>query len=315
VITELTDEAREFGRLAHRAVESAGGDTLVQRAEAEPHRRGELVDAVLAELGASDLDPTNDADELEAAAALCRTFGSWALPYPLAEVLCRPRDYGDGLIVVGDGSPAAALSGLEGRWIATTLDGRRAVATVHDRDIPPRKSAFVADLELDLLDDAGDPLDAARVLVLQTWTLLGMLDRALALAVGYVNDRQQFGQPLARFQGVQFQLTDAEVERIGAEEVAKYALWSIETARPAALVDALAARLLMIEAADVVFRITHQLHGAIGFCDETTLSWISRYSQPLRRLPFGLGGTRRELTDRSGRAGLDGLFDADGAAR
>ena len=41
-----------------------------------------------------------------------------------------------------------------------------------------------------------------------------------------------------------------------------------------------------IEAAEVVFRVCHQLHGAVGFCDETTLSWLSRYSQPLRRLPL-----------------------------
>ena len=63
-----------------------------------------------------------------------------------------------------------------------------------------------------------------------------------------------------------------------------------------------------IEAAEVVFRVCHQLHGAVGFCDETTLSWLSRYSQPLRRLPFGLSGTRDQLTRRIGRRGLTGLF-------
>ena len=96
----------------------------------------------------------------------------------------------------------------------------------------------------------------------------------------YVLDRQQFGQPLAAFQGVQFQLTDAEVERAGLEELAKYALWSIEAGRPEAADDALALRLAAIEAAEIVFRVAHQLHGAIGFCDETTLSWLSRYSRP-----------------------------------
>ena len=33
-----------------------------------------------------------------------------------------------------------------------------------------------------------------------------------------------------------------------------------------------------------MFRVAHQLHGAIGFCDEVPLSWLSRYSQPFRRL-------------------------------
>ena len=78
--------------------------------------------------------------------------------------------------------------------------------------------------------------------------------------------------------------------------------------RPEALDDALALRMAAIEAAEVVFRVCHQLHGAVGFCDETTLSWLSRYSQPLRRLPLGLSATRDHLTRRLGRRGLTGLF-------
>jgi hypothetical protein len=67
-----------------------------------------------------------------------------------------------------------------------------------------------------------------------------------------------------------------------------------------------------IEAAEVVLRVTHQLHGATGFCDETTLSWVSRYSQPLRRLPLGLSATRALLARRLDRAGLAGLFSGAG---
>jgi hypothetical protein len=63
-----------------------------------------------------------------------------------------------------------------------------------------------------------------------------------------------------------------------------------------------------LEAAEIVFRVCHQLHGAVGFFDETTLSWLSRYSQPLRRLPLGLSATRDALTRRAGTAGLTGLY-------
>ena len=71
---------------------------------------------------------------------------------------------------------------------------------------------------------------------------------------------------------MQFQLTDAEVERVGLEELAKYTLWSFETRRPEAVEDALALRLAALRAAEIVFRVCHQLQGAMGFCDETTLS-------------------------------------------
>jgi hypothetical protein len=305
---ELCDEALEFGRLAHQALESAGGDDLVQAAERSPEHRAEVAAPVLEGLGAWQLDPRGSTEELEAAAALCRSAGYWAVAYPVAERLCRPTDLDvDGQVVVAGPQPAAAVGHLPLRWSAVTLDGRRSEARPRAVAGPPRKNSFVTPLDLAPLDDRGGP-DLPLGLVLPCWTLLGMLDRAIQLTCRYVQERQQFGQPLASFQGVQFQLTDAEVERLGVEELAKYALWSIEAGHEDALHDALALRLAAVEAADTVFRVSHQLHGAIGFCDETTLSWISRYSGPLRRLPLGLSATRRELTSRLGRRGLSGIF-------
>jgi hypothetical protein len=311
VIIDLSDEALEYGRVAHQALEAAGGDELVQAAEREPDRREALVAPVLAELGAWELDPRGSADELEAAAALCRSAGWWSVAYPVAERLCRPRDLdAGGQLVVADVNPSGAVARLDHRWVAVGLDGRRSWAVPREPDAPPRTYAFVTGLDLEPIDaidgiDAGG--DAALGLVLACWTLLGMLDRAIELTCDYVREREQFGQPLAAFQGVQFQLTDAEVERAGVVELAHHALWSIEVGRDDVLADALALRLAAIEAADTVFRVTHQLHGAIGFCDETTLSWISRYSQPLRRLPLGLSATQHRLTHEIGRQGLSTL--------
>ena len=235
---------------------------------------------------------------MEAAAALCRSAGYWALPYPLAERLCRPSDLdADGLVVIAN-RPAATLGGLQERWVAVDLDGRRSIATPGTSG-----AAFVADLQLQPLDTNGTK-DLALALTLPMWTLLGMLDRALDLAVAHVSIRKQFGQTLSSFQSVQFQLTDGEVERSGLEMLARHTLWSVAIDRPDAIDDALALRMAALEAAEVVFRVTHQLHGASGFCDETTLSWLSRYSQPLRRLPLGPSATRDLLTRRVGATGL-----------
>ena len=304
MILDLGDGAKEYGRQALRAFEAAGGDQLVQQAEAKPETRDALVGSVLSELGAWDLDARTDSDGLEAAAALCRSAGYWALPYPVAERLARPLDLdAEGLVVVAASRPAAALGGVDLRWTAVTLAGVRS-QIVGRGDTGP---AFVTSLELTEIDRAGAG-DVALGLVLPCWTLLGMLDRAIELTVAHVSLRKQFGQTLSSFQGVQFQLTDAEVERSGLDILAKYALWSVATGKPEALDDALALRVSAIEAAEVVFRVCHQLHGAVGFCDETTLSWLSRYSLPLRRLPLGLSATRDELTRRAGRAGLTGLY-------
>jgi hypothetical protein len=306
MITDLGNEAKEYGRQALRAFEAAGGDELVQRAQADPSARETLVGPVLADLGAWELEPRSDADQLEAAAALCRSAGYWALPYPVAERLARTAD-DDGLIVVADSRPAGAVAGVDVNWAAMTLDGRRSRAVAIGEPDP----AFVTRLALTPVADAGTgALPVA--LVLPCWTLLGMLDRAIELTIAHVRMRQQFGQTLSSFQSVQFQLTDAEVERAGLEMLAKYATWSAaqrgDEANREALDDALALRMAALEAAEIIFRVTHQLHGAVGFCDETTLSWLSRYSQPLRRLPLGLSATRALLTESLGSRGLTGLY-------
>ena len=304
MILDLSDDAKEYGRAALRAFEAAGGDQLVQQAEAKPDLRESLAGPVLSELGAWELDPRADPEGLEAAAALCRSAGYWALPYPVAERLAKPADLDvDGLVVVADIRPSGALDGLHSQWAAVSLGGNRSRVVAQGSGAP----GFVAELELSAIDDDGAG-DVALGLVLPCWTLLGMLDRALELTISHISLRKQFGQTLSSFQGVQFQLTDAEVERSGLEVLAKYALWSVATDRPESLDDALALRMSAIEAAEVVFRVCHQLHGAVGFCDETTLSWLSRYSQPLRRLPLGLSATRDVLTCRVGRTGLTGLF-------
>jgi len=313
VKVDLSDEAIEYGLVARQALEAAGGEGLVQDAEVDPSRRTELVEPVLAELGAWDLQPRADADELQASAALCRSAGYWATPYPVAERLARPRDLGvDGLVVVDPARPAGTVAGIDRRWAAVTLAGDRSHARTVARATPAnRNDAFVDDLDLEPIDQAGAD-DVALALTLPCWTLLGMLDRAIDLTRQHVLDREQFGQPLAGFQSVQFQLTDAEVERSGLDVLARYTLWSVLTDQPGAIEDALALRLAALDAAEIVLRVTHQLHGASGFCDETSLSWISRHSQPLRRLPYGTSRTQDQLVRRLGRQPLAGLFDEAG---
>jgi hypothetical protein len=246
VIIDLSEEALAYGESARAAMkDAASGD--------------DVLPAVLDKLGAWDLDPLKDADDLEAAAALCRAAGYCDVTYPVAGRLAAP--------------PAVAA-------LATGPGG------------------------------LGDALGLA----LPCWTLLGMLDRAIGLAVAHVKAREQFGQPLSAFQGVQFQLTEAEVERAGLDILAKYALWSIQAGNHEAVDDALALRMAALEAAEVTFRVAHQVHGAMGFCDESPLSWLSRHSQPLRRQPLGLSATRALLTRRIGRPGLTGLFNQENAS-
>jgi hypothetical protein len=311
---ELDENATEFGRVVRDAIGAAGGDELVQRAEVDPASRASLVEPVLGELGVWDLDPRSGPAELEAAAAVCRSAGYWAVPYPVAERLASTREGSeDAVAVVDPAAPRAAAAWLDLRWSAVTLEGWRSIAQPKPALSDPRTSGFVCDLELHSAGEESSDAprrDVALALALPCWTLLGMMERAMQAAREHVLVREQFGQPLAGFQDVQFKFTDAEVERAGTEILAKYALWSIATDAPGARDDALALRLAAIEAAEVVFRVTHQVQGATGFCDESVQSWLSRYSQPLRRLPYGVSATREQLETSLGRVGLVGIFDA-----
>ena len=94
------------------------------------------------------------------------------------------------------------------------------------------------------------------------------------------------------------------------EELEKFTLWLLEgnDSSSDALVDALALRAASLESADLVLRGAHQLHGAMGFCDETDVSWLSRMSQSVRRLPAGKSHTVELLTRRTLDAGFAGLY-------
>ena len=129
--------------------------------------------------------PRTDADGLEAAAALCRSAGYWALPYPVAERLAAPPDLDvDGLVVVPGNRPAAALAGIDNRWAAVTLEGKR--STVMRRSPPVGRHVRPSSTCAARLDGRPGPVDVALGLVLPCWTLLGMLDRALELTIAHV---------------------------------------------------------------------------------------------------------------------------------
>jgi len=313
---ELSDEAAEFGRLALRVLRDAGGDDLAPAAARDQQQAGSRVASALGEIGTWQLDPRGDPAELEAAAAVSRSAGYWAAPYPVAARLARPAGLSaDALAVVPAAGPAAVPGGHGLRWAVVDLHGQRSLVSA--RRLPGRSPDPSAPdpsaLELSLADDDGTG-DVPLALLLPCWMLLGLMDRAIELTRAHVLSREQFGRPIAAFQAVRFQLTEAEVERVGAEALARYALWSVQTRRADMLADALALRLAAVEAADVVFQVAHQLHGAIGFCDESPLSWLSRASEPLRHLPFGRSGTLDQLARVAGRRGLAGVFGEETAA-
>lgn len=292
--TQPASEAVELERVVTSSLMTTGGFEHVRRAERDSSHRGWIGDH-LGELGLWEIDVSQEI-ELDAAALACRAAGRVALPYPVAERLAAFGLEGtDAVGLVAQDAAHLAHADLDLRWTATFLDGRTThvlqVGEVGRTNLGPFVYRIVQ-APRESTTDAG-----ALLVVLQCWTLLGMLQSAQAMTVNYVRDRRQFGQSLAEFQSVQFALTDVSVATQGLEELCKYTTWSIRHRPAEALTDAIALRTASLEAAETTFRVGHQLHGAIGFCDESDLSWLSRHSQVLRRLPFGRSQTEAALVE------------------
>ncbi|MBM3355942.1 MAG: hypothetical protein FJY47_08855 [Betaproteobacteria bacterium] len=97
---------------------------------------------------------------------------------------------------------------------------------------------------------------------------------ALELSIRYVQDRKQFGRPLAQFQAIQHSLALAAEEVAACSAITDLALAcaareGIASKRLPALLDA--AALVAGQAVNVVYDMTHQVHGAIGFTQEYAL--------------------------------------------
>jgi hypothetical protein len=299
--TELASEAVEFEQAISSSLVATGGFEHVQRAERDPDHRRWIGD----HLGGLDLWDINvrQETELEAAALACRAAGRIALPYPVAERLSAIGLEGtDAVGLVAHDRAHLAHADLEMRWTAISLDGRTARVVRAGQSGRTNLGPFVCRIETAPWESRSDA--GALLVVLQCWTLLGMLQSAQEMTASYVRDRRQFGQPLAEFQSVQFALTDVAVATQGLEELCKYTLWAIGNRPEEALTDALALRCASLEAAETTFRVGHQLHGAIGFCDESDISWLSRYSQALRHLPLGRSQTEAALVQLIGRTGF-----------
>lgn len=101
----------------------------------------------------------------------------------------------------------------------------------------------------------------------------GAMQGVLKLASEYVNDRVQFGRPIARFQAVQHQLAMCAEQAAAAVVSAEFACAQFDSDVYA---PAMVAKISSAEAAAAGAAITHAVHGAIGFTEEYPLQLSTR---------------------------------------
>jgi alkylation response protein AidB-like acyl-CoA dehydrogenase len=104
---------------------------------------------------------------------------------------------------------------------------------------------------------------------------LGIAQAAMEAAIRYARERQAFGQPIARFQAIQFMLADMSASIEGARLLLRRAAFLKDRGRPVVR-EAAEAKLVASEVAHRVVSDALQVHGAAGYATEFPLERLYR---------------------------------------
>ena len=125
---------------------------------------------------------------------------------------------------------------------------------------------------------------------------LGRADRALSVALDWAASREQFGQPIGRFQGVSFKLADMRTRLLQSELMTYRAAWlSAQGAMGDA--DAAMAKLSATEMLQFVSDEAIQILGGMGLMDELPLERIWRDAR-VDRIWDGTSEIQRHIVSR-----------------
>lgn len=141
---------------------------------------------------------------------------------------------------------------------------------------------------------AGKWLGATRLQVAST--CLGRAERALGHALTYAAERTQFGQQIAKFQGISFKLADMAMELKAAELLTREAAWKYDQGTVTEADMAMA----KLKATEVLAKIADeaiQIHGGMGLMDELPLERIWRDAR-VERIWEGTSEIQRHIISR-----------------
>ncbi len=172
-----------------------------------------------------------------------------------------------GVLVAGAAGPVLALVDVTGieATSATNLAGE------------PRGSLVLDDVAASgaLLTSAQVEELKARYALARAIQLAAALEEVLAWTVQYAGERQQFGRPLGKFQAIQMELAEMAGEVTAVTALTDAAVQAVERGENVVLACA-AAKMRAGAAVEVVARLAHQVHGAIGFTQEYKLHHLTK---------------------------------------
>jgi alkylation response protein AidB-like acyl-CoA dehydrogenase len=186
------------------------------------------------------------------------------------------------LFLVHVGSPKVKVSPMKAigaeRLCAMTLD---------DEEIPADR----------ILGEKGKGLEVIRavwpkMITSRCLEMTGAIHRVLEMTVQYVNERRQFGRPLAAFQAVQFLCADIAIQLESSKVIAWHAARAIDEGLSCYKESAMA-KAWCSEALKLTTKMAHQAHGGIGFTEEHDLHLFTKQAK-VWEVTFGDANCHRE---------------------
>ncbi len=298
-----------------------------QRARYVPHL---AAGRVLGGFGLTEPDAGSDAGGTRTVAT--RVDGGWVLNG--SKIFITHAGVGEIFVVTAVTDPDAGPRGITAFIVTkptTDLDAAARVGIGHSEDLEYTpgvtagkkedkmgwrasdtrelylEDAFVPDAQV--LGTVGEgftnfmrTLDAGRIGI--GALSLGLAEGAFELALAYANERRQFGQRIAEFQGIQFMLADMKTEIEAASHLVYHAAWLKDQGQPYAR-EASMAKLFASELAMRTTTRAVQIHGGYGYMKEYPVERMMRDAK-ICEIGEGTSEIQRLLIARSLIRDLDG---------
>jgi alkylation response protein AidB-like acyl-CoA dehydrogenase len=144
----------------------------------------------------------------------------------------------------------------------------------------------------DVLDDPDALLFLYRRAVAGMCAMaVGVLDEAVRITASYISEREQFGRPIATFQGATIKAADAYIDTEAVRATTWSAIWRLAEGRPVDDELAIAKYWVAYGGQNAVHNCQH-LHGGMGVDTDYP---IHRYFLWAKELELALGGTSTQL--------------------
>jgi alkylation response protein AidB-like acyl-CoA dehydrogenase len=195
--------------------------------------------------------------------------------------------------------PARTGSTTAGVFVVTPDANGVEVEAARATNLEPQGHVTLVGAGVEARDVLGDPEAGTgavewihqRALAGVCATAVGVFERALRITSGYISEREQFGKPLATFQGATLRAADAYIDTEAIRVTTWSAIWRLASGRDAATELAIA-KFWVADGGQRVAHACQHLHGGMG---ATTEYPIHRYFRWAKQLEHTLGGAPDQL--------------------